>query len=120
MKKLGFIIAMVLVVTALNAQTRTSVKLTDLPKAITDNISSQHQGWNAQEAFKVDTKGVFSYEVIVKKGSSEMNLVYDKDGKYLKMEPYSMASTSTSKSSTTAKSASHAKTAKPKSGNGKM
>jgi hypothetical protein len=103
---------MVLSVSALNAQTRTSIKLTDLPKAITDNISTAHQGWTASEAFKVDTKGVMTYEVLVKKAMSQMNLIYDKDGKYLKMEPKKMASNKPAKSSgsTPAKPESNKKT----------
>ena len=92
---LAFVMSMV----AINAQTRTAVKVTDLPKAITDNLSTAHQGWTAAEAFKVDTKGVMTYEVLAKKGTSETTLVYDKDGKYLKMEPAKAASTAPAKSS---------------------
>jgi hypothetical protein len=104
MKKIVFMLAFVMCMVVINAQTRTAVKVNDLPKAITENLSSQHQGWNASEAFKVDTKGVMTYEVIAKKGNSESTLVYDKEGKYLKMEPTKMASTTTTKStSTTAK-----------------
>ena len=80
---LAFVMSMVV----MNAQTRTAVKVTDLPKAITENLTTAHQGWTAAEAFKVDTKGVMTYEVLAKKGTSETMLVYDKDGKYLKMEP---------------------------------
>lgn len=98
MKTLAFLFAMVLGISAVNAQTRSAVKLTDLPKSITDNIATQHQGWNAVEAFKVDTKGVTTYEVLVKKGSSESNLIYDNNGNYLKMAPHKMASASSSKS----------------------
>ena len=87
MKKLMLLFVIALGVTALNAQTRTAIKLADLPKAITDNIATAHKGCVAQDAFKVDTKGVMSYEVAVKDAKSEMTLVYDKDGKFLKMEP---------------------------------
>jgi hypothetical protein len=101
MKKIVFMLAFVMCMVVINAQTRTAVKVNDLPKAITENLSSQHQGWNASEAFKLDTKGVMTYEVIAKKGTSETTLVYDKDGKYLKMEPKKMASMSTTTKSTT-------------------
>ena len=101
MKKIVFLFAFVMSMVALNAQTRTSVKVNDLPKAITENLSSQHQGWIASEAFKVDTKGAMTYEVLAKKGTSETMLVYDKDGKYLKMEPTRMASTAPAKNSAT-------------------
>jgi hypothetical protein len=103
MKKIVFMLAFVMSMVAMNAQTRTAVKVNDLPKAITDNLTTAHQGWKASEAFKVDTKGVMTYEVLAKKGSSETMLVYDKDGKYLKMEPTKTASTAPAKSSTAAK-----------------
>jgi len=87
MKKVVFLFVLILSVAALNAQTRTAIRLSDLPKAASDNLSSQHQGWNAVDAYKVDSKGMMTYEVTAKKGPSETVLVYDKDGKYLKMEP---------------------------------
>jgi hypothetical protein len=93
MKKIVFMLAFVLSMVAVNAQTRTAVKVADLPKAITDNLSTAHQGWTASEAYKVDTKGVMTYEVLAKKGTSSTLLVYDKDGKYLKMEPAKTAAT---------------------------
>jgi hypothetical protein len=102
MKKVVFMIAFVMCMVAMNAQTRTAVKVNDLPKAVTDNLSSAHQGWAASEAYKVDTKGVTTYEVVAKKGGSETTLVYDKDGKYLKMEPAKTASAAPSKSATAA------------------
>jgi hypothetical protein len=98
MKKLVFMLAFVMSMIAMNAQTRTAIKVNDLPKAITENLSSQHQGWTASEAFKVDSKGMMTYEVLAKKGTSETMLVYDKDGKYLKMEPTKIASNTSSKS----------------------
>jgi hypothetical protein len=101
MKKIVFMLAFVMCMVAINAQTRKAVKVNDLPKSISENLSSQHQGWIASEAYKVDTKGVMTYEVFARKGTSETMLVYDKDGKYLKMEPQKMASTSTTTKSTT-------------------
>jgi hypothetical protein len=113
MKKVVFLIALVMCVYTLQAQTRTAVKLTDLPKAITENIATQHQGWTALDAFKIDTKNVLTYEVVVKKAESEMNLIYDKNGKYLKMESHKLAVNSTAKPAQHAKATSA--TEKPKS-----
>jgi hypothetical protein len=88
MKTLMVILALLIGTTiGVNAQTKTMVKVTDLPKAISDNLSTQHKDWTPAEAFKVDTKGVISYEVIAKKGTSEVKLFYDKDGKFTKSEP---------------------------------
>jgi hypothetical protein len=113
MKKVVFLFALVMCVYTLQAQTRTAVKLTDLPKAVTENIASQHQGWTALDAFKIDTKSVLTYEVVVKKAESEMNLIYDKNGKYLRMESHKLAVNSTAKPAHNAKIASG--TEKPKS-----
>jgi hypothetical protein len=101
MKKIVFMFAFVMCMVAINAQTRTAVKVNELPKSITENLKSQHQGWTAAEAYKVDTKGVMTYEVVAKKGTSESVLVYDNEGKYLKMEPKKMATASTTTKSTT-------------------
>jgi hypothetical protein len=88
MKTLMAILAL-LIGTAIgvNAQTKTMVKITDLPKAISSNLSTQHKDWTPVEAFKVDTKGVISYEVIAKKENNQVKLLYDKDGKFTKSEP---------------------------------
>ena len=123
MKKVVFIFAMVMMVSAINAQTRTTIKLADLPKAITENIASAHQGWIAQEAFRVENKNVLTYEVLVKKATSEMNLIYDKDGKYLKMEHRASASAAPAKPAPATAHASAVKSssssAKPRSSSSK-
>ena len=103
MKKLVLLFAFVLGVAALQAQTRTAVKVADLPKAITEDISAHHQGWTALDAFKIDTRNVLSYEVTVKKENSEMNLIYDKDGKYVRMEPHKLAVNSSARPASSAK-----------------
>ena len=77
---------MVLGVSMANAQTRTSIKVTDLPKAITQDITTNHAGWKTIEAFDVNTNNVMSYEVVIEKGTSKMNLFYDKDAKYVRGE----------------------------------
>ncbi len=109
MKKVVFLFVLLMSVASIHAQTRTAVKVNDLPKAVSDNIASQHQGWNAIDAYKVDTKGVMTYEVTAKKGNSETVLVYDKDGKYLKMEPKKAASEPTAKTATQKKETSKVK-----------
>jgi hypothetical protein len=102
MKKLLFVIALVAGISAANAQNRTSLKVADLPKAISENIAAEHKGYTVQDAYKVDTKGIISYEVLAKSAASRVILVYDKDGKYMKMEPQANAGETASKSTTTA------------------
>lgn len=82
------------------AQTKSMVKITDLAKPIQDNLSLQHKGWSPVQAYKLDTKGVITYEVMVRKETNEMRLFYDNDGKYLREEPIA-AMTHQSKNMTT-------------------
>jgi hypothetical protein len=90
-------------VIGVNAQTKTMVKITDLPKTISDNLSSTHKDWTPVEAYKVDMKGVISYEVVAKKDTNKVMLLYDKDGKFTKSEPMTAAKTEPKKESTPVK-----------------
>ncbi len=78
---------------AAQAQTKVMIKSADLPKTIKENLASQFKGWTEGQAYKMDTKGVISYEVMVKKEKNEMILFYDKDGKFMKQEPVAMKPT---------------------------
>jgi hypothetical protein len=100
MKTIILIFAMVLGVTVANAQTRTSIKVADLPKAISQDITANHSGWKAIEAFSVNTNNVMSYEVEIEKGTSKMNLFYDKDAKFVKGEDQKTTSKMAHNSST--------------------
>jgi hypothetical protein len=105
MKTIVLIFAMILGVSAANAQTRTSIKVADLPKAISQDITTNHAGWKAIEAFSVNTNNVLSYEVEIEKGATKMNLYYDKEAKFVRSEDVKSSSkmahnTSTHSSST--------------------
>lgn len=63
---------------------RTAIKLTDLPKPITDSIAANYSDYKAIDAFKMDNKGVFTYQVNVAKDATKMQLYYNKDGKLLR------------------------------------
>ena len=94
MKRLSFIMALMLVVVALNAQiTKVAVKVSDLPKAITENVAKNYTGFTIKDATKVTENNVVSYDVMINKGTTSETLVYDKDGKFLrKMTPTAQAS----------------------------
>jgi hypothetical protein len=77
------------------AQTKSMIKITELSKPIQDNLSMQFKGWTPTQAYKLDSKGVLSYEVLVKKESNEMRLYYDNMGKYLREEPVANMSKNT-------------------------
>lgn len=73
------------------SQTKSMIKITELSKPIQENLSQQFKGWTPTQAYKLDSKGVLSYEVLVKKESNEMRLYYDNAGKYLREEPVAMS-----------------------------
>ncbi len=101
---------MMMVVVALNAQ-RTPVKVTDLNKAITENIASRYAGFTIKDATQIVNKGITTFEVVIAKGSTSETLLYDKDGKFLKEE--NMKSGMTGNASKSPKSSSQHMAHKP-------
>jgi hypothetical protein len=95
--------------TAAASQTKSMLKIAELLKPIQENLASQFKGWTPMQAYKLDSKGVVSYEVMVKKEANEMRLFYDNAGKYLREEPVAAAAAHSSSATTPAKPA-----AKPK------
>ena len=62
--------------------TRTVVMVSDLQKAITDNVAKDYVGFTIKEATSVSLESVVTYEVVVK-GTTSETLVYDKDGNFV-------------------------------------
>jgi hypothetical protein len=98
MKKGTFVLGLLLAVLVVNGHTaytanqqekpvRTTVMVTDLPKAITDNIAKDYAGYTIKEATSVTVNKTLTYEVVVTKETTTETLVYDKDGKFLKKMP---------------------------------
>jgi hypothetical protein len=98
MKKVLFVLVLVMAVLAVNAQTtkptvtkekpaRDVVMVTDLQKTITDNISKDYAGYTTKEATKVTSNNNVKYEVVVVKGTTTETLVYDNNGKFVKKLP---------------------------------
>jgi hypothetical protein len=83
MKKLLFIMVLVMGALAVNAQ-KTPVKVTDLQKAITDNIAKDYVGFTIKEATKVVEKTDTTFNVVVVKGTTQETLCYDSKGIFLK------------------------------------
>jgi len=83
MKKLLFIVALMMGALVVNAQ-RTPVKVVELQKAITDNVAKDYVGFTIKEATKVVENNIVTYEVVVAKGTTQETLLYDIDGKFLK------------------------------------
>ena len=66
-----------------NAQ-RTPVKVADLQKSITDNITKDYSGFSIKEATKVVENNKTTFDVVVTKGTMQETLCYDNTGKFLK------------------------------------
>jgi hypothetical protein len=67
--------------------TTTVVMIADLPKAITDNVAKDYPGFTIKDATCTNTNTVLTYDVVIVKGTTTHTLVYDKDGKFVKMMP---------------------------------
>ncbi|HEX3008309.1 MAG TPA: hypothetical protein VHO90_11925 [Bacteroidales bacterium] len=82
-------ISMVLVafVCTINAATKTSLKASDLLPAISNDIAKNYTGYAIKEAFKVDTKGVITYEVLIQKGKDQLTLFYRENGTFIRKAP---------------------------------
>jgi hypothetical protein len=108
MKKVLFILVLMMSVVAVNAQsskssgskakaTHATVQVADLQKPITDNIAKDYAGYTIKEASSITANNVVTYHVVVAKGSSTETLVYDKDGKFVKKLPKATAKHHSSK-----------------------
>jgi hypothetical protein len=97
-KKILFVLVFIMAVLVVNAQVtkttvtkeksaRTTVKVADLQKAITDNIAKDYVGYTIKEATCVTTNNTFTYEVVIVEGTNTETLVYDKEGKFVKKLP---------------------------------
>jgi hypothetical protein len=102
MKKIIFIMVLLMSALIINAQTTTKttkttakttttaksaptpVKVADLPKPITDNVAKDYAGFTIKDASSVTANNVTTYHVVVTKGTTTETLVYDGSGKFLK------------------------------------
>jgi hypothetical protein len=95
MKKVLIVLVLMMSVIAVNAQAaktqgtkaksiHTAVKIADLPKGITDNVTKDYAGFTIKEATSVTANSVVTYHVVVVKGTATETLVYDKDGVFVK------------------------------------
>jgi hypothetical protein len=85
MKRITLILVFSLAIIAVNAQiTRVAVKTSDLPKAISDNVTKAYAGYTIKDAVKVTDNKVVTFDVVIARGASTETLIYDKDGKFLR------------------------------------
>ena len=86
MKTIVLISALILGTALINAQSRAVVKPNNLPKPITENLTTKHAGWTIAKAYKVSTNGIMSYEVDIVNGDDKMKLFYDNGANYVREE----------------------------------
>lgn len=66
-------------------ETEQEMKVSALPKTITDYIAKNYAGHKIAEAAKItDAAGKMAYEAEVKKGKEEMDLLFDANGTFIK------------------------------------
>ncbi len=93
MKKVLLVLVLLMSVLIVNAQatqtsvtkTKSDIKVADLPKAITDNIAKDYVGFTIKEATSVTKNNVLTYHVVIVKDPTTETLVYEKDGKLVKI-----------------------------------
>jgi len=102
MKKVLFVLVIMMSVFTVNAQTSETagtkakpthavVQVADLQKAIKDNIAKDYAGYTIKSASSVTVNNALTYRVVVTKGSSTETLIYDNNGAFVKMLPKTVA-----------------------------
>jgi len=89
MKSAILIIIFSLFSTLIFSQTKTEIKKTDLQKPIAEYLIKNCPGYNIDKAFKVDSKGIITYDLCVSKDKTRDKITFDKDGKFIIKEPCS-------------------------------
>jgi hypothetical protein len=114
MKKLILISVLVLSAVVMNAQVQqptakntnnpVSIKVSNLPKTISDNIAKNYAGYAIKEAFTINQEGKTNYKVIINKGTINETLMYDANGNFIKkLEAKSESTASKQESKPTSK-----------------
>ena len=86
MKKTLLIFFLVILSAVIFAQTKTELKTSELQKPISEYISKNFTGYSIVKAFKVDAKGIITFDVCVSKDKNHEKLFFDKDGKFERKE----------------------------------
>jgi hypothetical protein len=84
MKKLFLILLMGIFAPVVFGQTKTELKTADIPKPITEFLAKNMKSSTIDKAFKVDSKGVITYDILVAHGADKAVFIFDKDGKFIK------------------------------------
>jgi hypothetical protein len=61
-------------------ETETGIKLSELPIVVRESVAKDYSKYKIRETAKIETKGITTYEVEVKRGKDKMDLIYDEHG----------------------------------------
>jgi len=86
MKKILLIFIFLCSCVLLFAQTKTELQQSELQKPILDYIAKNFKGYTIDKVFKVDDKGVITYDICVNKDKTHEKVFFDKDCKFLRKE----------------------------------
>lgn len=84
MKRIFIILITLLFAAAVFTQTRTEIKIDQLPKKVSEYITKNLPGAKTERAMKEDNKGVISYYTLSSLADQHHILVFDKDGNFVK------------------------------------
>ncbi len=90
MKKALLIVFLGIYSTFIFAQTKTELQTSELQKPILEYISKNFQDYSINKVFKVDAKGVITYDICINKNKTYEKLFFDKEGKFLRKESCSL------------------------------
>jgi hypothetical protein len=68
------------------ASSASTIKVADLPKALTDNFAKEYPGYMIKEAMRAPEGSGADYKLVVAKGTTTETLLYDKNGKFVKKD----------------------------------
>jgi hypothetical protein len=63
---------------------KTELKVAELKKEVTDNITKDYPGYTIMKAVKVEDNEAVTYHINLTKENERLNLLYDKDWKFIK------------------------------------
>ena len=61
-------------------ETETGIKLSDLPVEVRQSVAKNYSKYKISETAKIETKGIITYEVEVRRGKDKMDLIYGEHG----------------------------------------
>jgi hypothetical protein len=61
-------------------ETETGIKLIELPVEVRESVAKDFSKYKITETSKIESRGIITYEVAVKRGKDKIDLMYDEHG----------------------------------------